>query len=212
MNRRLITTLILLVISTIGYANQFELLQLPSKKKKKSGFNTDNILIGPGIGFGAAQRSFFFNLAPSVGYTLSKNFYAGATFGVSYFQLTETALNIYTNRNEDYRYRVPAYSASIYARALLGNFFMLNFEPEITNTKNYTTAPYADPNTKKLTADYYRITVPSVLVGVGYCQKFSSRLSHSFLMACYDLVQNPNSRYYQTIDIRAGIMISLGDF
>ena len=50
--------------------------------------------------------------------------------------------------------------------------------------------------------------MPSVLVGAGYAQRFGE-YAHSYLMVCYDLVQNPNARYYQTLDYRVGIMISL---
>jgi hypothetical protein len=33
--------------------------------------------------------------------------------------------------------------------------------------------------------------------------------SYTYFTVNYDIVQNPNTRYYQTLDYRAGIMINL---
>jgi hypothetical protein len=84
---------------------------------------------------------------------------------------------------------------------------MLNFEPEMTNVKvvkNYD----VNPTNGKVTEDKYRLNISSVLAGIGYVQKISD-LGYSYVMVCYDLTQNPNARYYQTFDYRAGIMMNL---
>jgi hypothetical protein len=60
----------------------------------------------------------------------------------------------------------------------------------------------------KIIEDKYRLNISSVLGGIGYVQKISD-IGYSYIMVCYDLVQNPNARYYQTFDYRAGIMMNL---
>lgn len=182
----------------------------PKKKKKKSGFDKERILIGPGLNFGAAQQAFFFSISPSVGYAFTDHVYAGVTTTFSYYQFSQAEYNVITNQTEIFKYKMPIYSASIYVRPMIGNFLIFNFEPEINNVK-YFEIPYPDPVTKKLKADSYRKNILSCLVGVGYMQRFG-KYSHSYLMANYDLVQNPNSRYYGTLDIRAGIMLSLFNY
>lgn len=183
-------------------------LEWKPKKKKKTFFEKENILIGPGIGFGAVQNAFSLNLSPSIAYSFSPYFYAGVTLGFNYYQEKYPAYNFYTNKEEVYRYKIPSYQFSAYARAILGQRFILNFEPMIMNVKNYTTAPYSDPVTKKLTADSYRLTIPALLVGAGYCQKYSEH-SHLYYMLCYDAAQNPNSPFYGTLAVRVGLMLAL---
>ena len=96
---------------------------------------------------------------------------------------------------------------SIYGRYLLGNFLLLNVEPELNNTKIIDSYSY-NWNSGKIIEKSSRLLVPSVLIGAGYTQHFN-RYGYSFLMVCYDLLQNPNARYYQTVDIKAGIMLDL---
>lgn len=194
-----------LASSLFAHLNAFE---YPHKKKKKTFFQKENILIGPGLGFGATQNAFSFNISPSIAYSFSNYFYAGVTLGFNYYQEKVSAYNFYTNQTEIYRYKIPSYNFSIYARAIVMNWLILNFEPVLMNVKTFTTFPYADPVTKKLTADYYRLTIPSLLVGAGYCQHYSER-SHLYYMACYDVAQNPNSPYFGTLAMRIGLMLTL---
>ncbi len=177
------------------------------KKKKSSKIDKSRILLGPGLGFGAAYRAFSFNISPSVAYCFTDHFHAGATLGFNYFQSTESYTNINTGMPELYKIKIPAYSMSIYARYLLGNFLILNVEPELNNTKFFGAPDYSS-TTGKIIERSSRLLVPSVLIGAGYTQHFN-RYGYSFLMVCYDILQNPNARYYQTFDIRAGIMLDL---
>lgn len=189
------------------YAHDYNSLLVPKKKKKSSGFDRSMLLVGPGLGFNAGYRSFFINLSPSVGYYFAKNFYAGVTTSFSYYQQTDDIYNVYTNTTEPFKFKMPIYSASIFGRYLIGQYFMLNVQPEINNIK-YFNSVAADPITKKLTADTYRRSFSAMLVGLGYIQRFGE-YSHTYFLANYDVLQNPNLPYFQSLDIRAGIMLQL---
>jgi hypothetical protein len=202
--------LIIMTFSIASYANpsdMFTYSSLVQKKKKKSGIDKSRILIGPGLGFGAAYRTFSINISPSVAYCLTNNFHVGSSLGFSYFQAAEDYTNFVTLQPEVFKHKFPAYSFSVFARYLLANFLILNFEPEINNTKfvNEHTINWA---TGKLIESSQRKFIASVLVGLGYAQRMGE-YSYTYFTVNYDIVQNPNTRYYQTLDYRAGIMINL---
>ena len=192
----------------------FSYSSLNAKKKSNSNFDRTRILVGPGFGFGAGFRAFSFNISPSIAYCLTDNFHVGTTLGFNYYQQSVDYTNVvFPGKMETYKFKLPAYSFSVYARYLLANFLLLNFEPELNNTKFILNYPFQYPNdfnltTGKVVERSTREFIPSVLVGAGYAQRFGN-YGYSYLMLCYDIVQNPNARYYQTIDFRVGIMISL---
>lgn len=181
------------------------------KKKKDTAFDRTRLLLGGGGGFGAGYRAFSINVTPSIAYCITDNFNIGTTIGFNYYQQAEDFqyFNTTTNQVTDatFKYKYPGYSFSIFARYIIAERFMLNFEPEMTNVKvvkNYD----VNPTNGKVTEDKYRLNISSVLAGIGYVQKISD-LGYSYVMVCYDLTQNPNARYYQTFDYRAGIMMNL---
>lgn len=179
------------------------------KNKKKGGFDKSRVLIGPGIGFGAAQRAFSFNLSPSVAYCFTDNFHAGTTLSFSYFQQAFDYNNLNTNARETFKLRIPTYKWSVFGRYHIANLFVLNVEPEIMSTKfiNQNSLQY-NASTGKLIDNSTRILVPAFLVGAGYAQRFGG-LGYGGIMAGYDIVQNPNSPYFQTIDIKFVFMLQL---
>lgn len=188
-----------------GIGLQHSLFQ---KKKKKTGaIDKSRILFGPGIGLGAGYRSFSLNLSPSVAYCFTDKFHAGVTLGFNYFQQAEDYTNILTGAKETYKFKFPGYTFSAYARYIAFRSLLLNFEPEISNVKYIKNYGY-DLTTGKLAVVSDRLTIPSVLVGVGYAQRWGN-YGYSYIMVAYDLVQNPNARYYQTLDYRFGVMINL---
>lgn len=184
---------------------QYSLFQ--KKKKKSSAIDKSRILFGPGIGIGAGYRSFSLNLSPSVAYCFTDKFHAGVTLGFNYFQQAEDYTNLLTGVKETYKFKFPGYTFSAYARYIAFRSLLLNFEPEISNVKYIKSYGY-NPATGKLAVVSDRLTIPSVLVGVGYAQRWGT-YGYSFIMVAYDLVQNPNARYYQTLDYRFGVMINL---
>jgi len=181
-------------------------LQYPTKKSNQS-FDKTRLLFGPGLGLGGGYRAFSFNVSPSVAYAFTEDFHAGTTLGFNYYQASEDYTNPITNTTEVFKYKYPAYSFSIYARYLVKNFLILNVEPEINNTK-FVESYSVNMSSGKIIENSRRLFVPSVLVGAGYPQRFGN-YGYSYFMVCYDLLQDPNARYYQTLDLRAGIMINL---
>lgn len=206
--RKLILFILIVFVTKESYSFQKETstsLRLP--QTNKSNFDKNRLLIGPGLGAGAAYRAFSFNISPTIGYAFHQNFNAGATIGFNYFQQAEDYTNPLTGKLETFKHKYPGYSFSLFARYLFKNFLMINFEPEINNVK-YLKDYHWDLSTGKYMESYFRKTIPSVLVGVGYMQRFSN-YGYSFISINYDLVQNPNSRYFQTLDYRFGVMIPI---
>jgi outer membrane protein W len=214
--KKLLFAFFLLTITLNMVANPAENLSIfnsiqKKKKKKDSAFDRTRLLAGGGGGFGAGFRAFSINVTPSIAYCFTDNFNIGTTIGFNYYQQAEDFqyFNTTTNQVTDatFKYKYPGYSFSIFARYLIAERFMLNFEPEMTNVKvvkNYS----VNSTNGKVTEDKYRLNISSVLAGIGYIQKLSD-IGYSYVMVCYDLTQNPNARYYQTFDYRAGIMMNL---
>jgi hypothetical protein len=214
--KKLFFAMFLLTTTLQVIANPSESISLKNsiqkkKKKKETAFDRTRLLAGGGGGFGAGFRAFSINVTPSIAYCFTDNFNIGTTIGFNYYQQAEDFqyFNTTTNQVTDatFKYKYPGYSFSIFARYLIAERFMLNFEPEMTNVKvvkNYT----VNSTNGKVTEDKYRLNISSVLAGIGYIQKLSD-IGYSYVMVCYDLTQNPNARYYQTFDYRAGIMMNL---
>jgi hypothetical protein len=106
-----------------------------SKKKKQGGFDRTRLLLGPGFGFGAYNRGFSLNLAPSLAYSLTENFHAGVTLGFNYFQQTVIATNFISNTNQEYKYKIPTFDFSIFARYIIAQRILVNIEPQISTTR-----------------------------------------------------------------------------
>jgi hypothetical protein len=214
--KKLLFVLFLLNTSLIVIANPSENFSLynsiqKKKKKKDTAFDRTRLIAGGGGGFGAGFRAFSINVTPSIAYCITDNFNVGTTFGFNYYQQAEDFqyFNTTTNQVTDatIKYKYPGYSFSIFARYIIAQRFMLNFEPEMNNVKVVKDYDINQAN-GKIIEDKYRLNISSVLGGIGYVQKISD-IGYSYIMVCYDLVQNPNARYYQTFDYRAGIMMNL---
>lgn len=197
-------------LHTMAGTNEFaSTYYAPAKKNKKSSsIDLSHLLIGPGIGFGAGYRAFSFNLSPSVAYCLSEDFHVGITLGFNYYQEAYDYNNFLNGQRETYKYKIPAYSASVFARYIFFDRLIVGIEPEINNTKLISSNYTYSLTTGKIIENSKRLTVPSVLIGGGYSQRISN-FGYTYLMAMYDLVQNPNARYYQTLDFRVGIMVPI---
>jgi hypothetical protein len=214
--KKLLFVLILLSTSLHVIANPTENFSLynsiqKKKKKKDTAFDRTRLIAGGGGGFGAGIRTFSINVTPSIAYCFTDNFNVGTTFGFNYFQQAEDFqyFNTTTNQVTDatFKYKYPGYSLSIFARYIIAQRFILNIEPEMNNVKvvkNYT----INQTNGKVIENKYRLNISSVLAGIGYIQKISD-IGYSYFMVCYDLAENPNARYYQTFDYRAGIMVNL---
>jgi hypothetical protein len=85
--------------------------------------------------------------------------------------------------------------------------FFVQAEPKINNVKRLTDLTY-DPQTLKVKEVAYRTTTPSFLVGIGFVQG-NIRDAHYATSILYDVIQNPNSPYYQTIAFKFGMYFPL---
>jgi hypothetical protein len=178
------------------------------KQKSSSDFDKTRLIFGPGFGVGVANRSFNINFNPSIGYALTDNFNVGFGLGFNYFQTSYDYNNKRTGQVETFRRRLDAYSINLFARYIVANMFFVGIEPEINNTKYIKGDPSFDA-TGKVVEKYGRLTVPSFLIGGGYGQRYDD-LGYYYFMAMYDVAQNPNAfQYYQTLAIKAGVMIQL---
>lgn len=178
-----------------------------SKKKQQGSFDRTRLLLGPGFGFGAYNKGFSLNLSPSLAYCLTDNFHIGTTIGFNYFQQTVLAYNNISNTNQEYKYKIPTFDFSFFARYIIAQRILLSIEPQISTAK-FISEPYAK-SANKLTIDSKSQMISSVIGGVGYAQKFG-QFAYSYLLITYDLTQNRNNRnYYGTIVPKAGVMISL---
>ncbi len=97
--------ILFMLISFTASAEPNSLYTLAPKKKKSGGIDKTRILLGPGLGFGAAYRAFSFNISPSVAYCFTDNFHAGATLGFNYFQSSEEYTNPITGMPELYKHK-----------------------------------------------------------------------------------------------------------
>ncbi|HMN32243.1 MAG: hypothetical protein IT215_09615 [Chitinophagaceae bacterium] len=206
--KKFIFLICILCGAEIGYSFQKDnTFNLNPSQTSQNGFDKKRLLLGPGIGAGAAYRAFSFDISPTLGYAFHENFNAGVTLGFNYFQQAEDYTNPINGQLETFKHKYPGYSLSVYARYLFKNFLMINFEPELNNVKYLKSFDF-NMTTGKYSESYYRKTIPSALVGVGYMQRFGS-YGYSFISINYDLIQNPNSRYYQTLSYQFGVMIPI---
>lgn len=187
---------------------------MPQKKKTVGSYDKKNWLIGPNLGLGGGSRSFSIYLAPTMAYAFTEQFHLGSTLGFNYYQQTLNYSNILNGLPERYRYKMPMYTLSLFGRYHIARMLVLNVEPQLTWAKYVSNSPYsynpADFNmtTGKFVEKKQRAIIPSFLVGGGYAQHIG-RNAYSFMMVNYDLIQNPNSMYYSTLDIRFGLLLDL---
>jgi hypothetical protein len=203
MKKSIITLVILLLSGPI-----FGLGIAPVKKKKKSNgyFQKEQLLIGPGLNFGAGAGQFSFTVAPTVAYAHTENFFTGITLSYTFFQ-SNIDLGTVVGQPTVVKAKGHMFSTSVFARYIIANYLIVNVEPELNRLK-YPSDIFYNTQTGKVQIDHQRIVTPAFLVGLGYAQRMGT-YSHSFFLANYDLVQNPNSPYFGTLDIRAGVMFSL---
>lgn len=187
---------------------------MPKKKKTLSQYDKKNWLFGPNLGVGGGSRTFSLFLAPTLAYAFTDKFHLGSTLGFNYYQQTYFYNNYLSNLPERYRYKLPVYSLSAFGRYHIANMLVLNVEPQLTWSKYIINTPTNrnpanfDLNTGLFVEKKQRSIIPSFLVGGGYAQRIG-RNAYSFMMLNYDLVQNPYSIYYKTIDIRFGLLLDL---
>ncbi len=157
--------------------------------------------------FGIASGVTNVGVTPILGYKISDKFSAGIGFGYQYLRIKDyfsVVVDPTTARAELHPLNAHFYSPSVWGRYVIWNniFAHVEYEHNISSYKEYTNdfTKYPPPVITKQTT----LTVPSVLLGGGIRQPIGDRASMVF-MVLYDVLQDINSPYRNTVAIRLGI-------
>jgi hypothetical protein len=172
------------------------------KHKKEQGYDPSRLIFGGGVvlAFGTGYADL--GISPIVGYRFTNNFSAGVGIGYEYLKSTVAFYDPNTGYYQNYQNTANIISPNIWARYIFWrNIFVEGtFEYDILNYGQY----YTD-NFGNLASGSYSVNVPCLLMGAGVKQSLGGRAS-LFIEILYDVLQNPNSPYYETVVPRAGIV------
>lgn len=175
-------------------------------KKKQTGFDPSRLIVGGGLGLGFGSGYFYGGISPIVGYMITDHFAAGVGISYQYYRNKNDAVGAYDSHG-NYLGAVPfdrkssIYTGNVWGRYIIWKNLFAQVQPELLNVDNYENFRY--DNYGVLHADNTRQWTAAALVGLGIRQPITERAS-LVLLALYDVVQDPNSPYYKTIDIRFG--------
>jgi len=179
-----------------------------SQSKGAGKFDINRLMIGGGLGLQFGQVTNI-SISPRVGYQLTDFYAAGVGLGYNYFKFKNYGSypNLYTQRMVNINLVSNNFSASIWNRANLFNFLLLHAEFEANFMKTPLKIRY-NPATGDPEVNYVQATVPSLLMGGGIQQRVSD-FSYLYILALYDVLQQPYSPYGNTIFFNMGVMIGL---
>lgn len=171
------------------------------KKKKKSKFDKNRLIVGGGLGGGSLQGGYILSVTPSLGYMVTNRFHAGVNFGYFFSRqkvpYLDGSYDLSKNR---------VLSPSLYARFFPLDVVFLQVMPELNLAKQKFEQYYA--STDQTINQTFSNTVPAVLVGGGYAQRLGGS-SYMMISVMYDIVQNPNSPYYRQPVFGGGLALGL---
>lgn len=168
----------------------------------------DRIIFGGWGNFGIGNGILNLGITPVVGYRITDGFSAGIGFGYQYFRVKNYNTVIIDGNTgaEEFRpLNAHIYSPSVWGRHIIWNniFAQVEYEHNIFSQTYYTNDFTIFPDLPVI-KETETITVPSLLVGGGLRQPLGRRASVVF-MVLYDVLQDENSPYYQTVAIRFGV-------
>jgi len=209
--KRLYATLFLSLFLTGAVVAQEEVYSSSGKPLNRTQKNVkDDRLIDPsriivggwglfGIGSGVTNLG----ITPILGYRITDEFSAGIGFGYQYLRVKDYFL-VYTSLTTSERRPLNAhfYSPSVWTRYVIWNniFAHVEYEHNISSYKEYINNTLVNPPYEVRNVN---VSVPCLLLGGGLRQPIGERSSFVF-MALYDVLQNVNSPYRNTIAIRVG--------
>ncbi len=178
------------------------------KDLKPKGFDASRLVLGGGAIVSAGTGYVNLGLSPMIGYKITDNFAAGIGLSYQYYRNKFEQVAIVDQNNNivdiiQYDRKTSLYSANIWARYIVWRNLFVHVQPEIMNVGVPTLVQ--DP-VGNITIGENREYIPAALVGLGIRQPITGSLS-LFVMALYDVVQNPSSPYYKNIDFRIGFNI-----
>lgn len=175
------------------------------QKEKEGGFDPSRIVFGGGLGaaFGTVTN---ISVSPVVGYRFTDNLFAGVGFGYQYVRIKDAYLvpNYNTGALESHPLKASIYTPSLWARYVIWNniFAHAEYEHNFMSFKEYE----PDPVTGGIRSFNNKDDVPCLLLGGGLRAPITDRASF-LIMALYDVLQDPNSPYRNTISFRFGFNV-----
>lgn len=178
--------------------------------KSEKVVDPDRFIIGGWGVFGIGSGFTNVGVTPIFGYKITENFAAGIGFGYQYIHVknyNSVIIDPNTGAEEFRSLNAHLYSPSIWARHIIWNniFAQVEYEHNIANQR-YFTNDFTKYNTLPIIKMKETLTVPCLLVGGGLRQPISDRTS-LVLMILYDILQDKNSPYRNTIALRFGVNV-----
>lgn len=179
------------------------------KDLKPKGFDASRLVLGGGaiLSFGSGYANL--GLSPMVGYKITDNFAAGIGGSYQYYRNKFQEVGLYSGNQlvQVIRYdrKTSLYSVNAWARYLVWRNFFVHVQPELMNV-GVPDDVTQDPITYDITVTEKRVNVPMVLAGAGLRQPITGSLS-LYAMLLYDVLQDNNSPYKNTVDFRIGFNI-----
>lgn len=181
-----------------------------SQKNVKSDklINPDRVIFGGWGVFGIGNGVLNLGITPILGYRITDNFSAGIGLGYQYLWIKEgppVFVSINPSIEEPRPLNAHLYSPSIWARHIIWNNIFAHAEYEHNiSSQTYYINDHTQYATRPIIKESNTVSVPSLLVGGGLRQPIGGRASMIF-MILYDVLQEPNSPYANTVAIRFGI-------
>jgi hypothetical protein len=173
------------------------------KPVKQKGFDRDNLVLGGDFRFNGGTGYLSAGLAPTIGYKLFTDFYAGVKIGYSYdrYRVDPSLLPAGSESN---LLTYNTFSGGIWARYLFMESIFVHTEFEYNIFDNYFFNDLTGLLEKK------KVESPSALLGVGFRQPVSDRISFNSTIL-FDILNDPNSYYTLSgkggFDYRIGVLI-----
>ena len=175
------------------------------KQERPKGFDPSRMIFGGGFIFGIGSGYTNLGISPVVGYAITDKFSAGIGLGYQYLKADLGIQDPTGTIISTYKFKTSMYTGGVWARYLVFQNIFVHVQPEINSLEVMNSNPYFDAN-GNIQIDKKRTTVPSLLAGIGLRQPISDRVS-ILAMALYDVLQEPNSPYRNTIDLRIGVAV-----
>lgn len=176
------------------------------KPQKEGGFDPQRLIFGGSLWVTFSGYTSVY-VAPVVGYRISDRFAAGMGLAYEYVHDNDALYiqNAITGTASYYDYNASLLAPSVWGRAMLFANLFAHAEFEY-NFVSYSDIRY-DPNGSGNIEDYkVKYQFPAMLLGGGYRQPITEN-SSMYMMALYDVIQDPRSMYYNTIDFRIGFNV-----
>ncbi|GAA4464674.1 hypothetical protein GCM10023093_15530 [Nemorincola caseinilytica] len=173
------------------------------KKKKKTGYDPDKLVLGGGINFGLGQGYAILGVSPLVGYRIAKPLFVGLGVGYLYLQRPDK-IDQFDHIHMEYKNIV---SPSVWARCIIYRniYAVATYEYDIINRKS---SQY-DVFTGTFDRVKENLTNQCVFVGLGAKQSVGGRVSICPELV-YDVLQGQNSPYPAGApSLRVNVMVGL---